>query len=52
MEKTGELSYLIDAYNNLNIGLTSACKNLNLTAKMEMIYEQLRKETNKIVELI
>lgn len=51
-KKTGELSYLIDAYNNLNIGLTSACKNLNLTAKMEMIYEQLRKETNKIVELI
>ena len=51
-KKTGDIVYFVDAYNNLNLGLTSASENLNMFSKMEMIYEQLRKETKQIVDMI
>lgn len=51
-KKTGDMMFFIKAYKNLNIGFISACENLSLESRIEIMYEQLRIETNKIVELI
>lgn len=51
-KKTDDMKYFVDAYNNLNLGLTSACLNLQMSSKLESLYQDLLTQTNKIVELI
>ena len=51
-KKTGKMEYFVEAFNNLNIGFTSVCLNLHMSSKLEELYQTLRTETNKTVELI